>query len=167
MSNPPVPAPASPSAFRRTGALLTVTAVTAAGLALVPSAANAAVSADAPVVISEVYGGGGNSGAAVNRDFIELANTGDETVDLSGFSVQYASATGATWQVVAQGKAPAAHKAMVQVAKAMAATGARAVTDAALRDAAKADLARRVGASGYVSPLPPEVAPPLGMSLGR
>ncbi|MGU3557171.1 M20 family metallopeptidase [Methylobacterium radiotolerans] len=72
-----------------------------------------------------------------------------------------------TWQVVAQGKTPAAHKAMVQVAKAMAATGARAVTDAALRDAAKADLARRVGAAGYVSPLPPEVEPPLGMSLGR
>ena len=103
MSNPPVPAPASPSTFRRTGALLTVTAVTAAGLALVPSAANAAVSADAPVVISEVYGGGGNSGAAFNRDFIELANTGDETVDLSGFSVQYASATGATWQVTKLG----------------------------------------------------------------
>ncbi|MEU2204024.1 ExeM/NucH family extracellular endonuclease [Microbacterium oleivorans] len=103
MSNPPVPAHASPSAFRRTGALLTVTAVTAAGLALVPSAANAAVSADAPVVISEVYGGGGNSGAVFNRDFIELANTGDETVDLSGFSVQYASATGATWQVTKLG----------------------------------------------------------------
>jgi aminobenzoyl-glutamate utilization protein B len=71
-----------------------------------------------------------------------------------------------TWQVVAQGKSPAAHKAMVQVAKAMAATGARALTDEALRDAAKADLARRVGTAGYVSPLPPEVAPPLRMSLG-
>ena len=30
---------------------------------------------------------------------------------------------------------------------------------------AEADLARRVGAAGYVSPLPPEVGPPLRMSL--
>ena len=71
-----------------------------------------------------------------------------------------------TWQVVAQGKAPAAHKAMVQVAKAMAATGAAVLTDPALLAAAKADLAARTGARGYVSPLPPEVRPPLRMSVG-
>ena len=70
-----------------------------------------------------------------------------------------------TWQVVAQGKAPAAHKAMVQVAKAMAATGAAVLSDPALLAAAKADLAARVGARGYTSPLPPEVAPPLTMSV--
>ncbi len=68
-----------------------------------------------------------------------------------------------TWQVVAQGKSPAAHKAMIQVAKAMAATGAALVVDPALREAAKADLAARVGA-GYVSPIPAEVGPPLTMS---
>lgn len=71
-----------------------------------------------------------------------------------------------TWQVVAQGKQPAAHKAMVQVAKAMAATGAAVLTDPALMAAAKADLAARVGRQGYVSPLPPEVQPPLTMSRG-
>ena len=71
-----------------------------------------------------------------------------------------------TWQVVAQGKTPAAHKAMVQVAKAMAATGVAALTDPALIAAAKADLAERIGPQGYVSPLPPEVKPPLTMSLG-
>ena len=70
-----------------------------------------------------------------------------------------------TWQVVAQGKAPAAHKAMVQVAKAMAATGAAVLSDPALRAAAKADLAARVGTGGYRSPLPPEVEPPLAMSV--
>ncbi|MGY2050337.1 M20 family metallopeptidase [Methylobacterium sp. JK268] len=70
-----------------------------------------------------------------------------------------------TWQVVAQGKSPAAHKAMVQVAKAMAATGAALVMNPGLIDAAKADLADRTG-EGYVSPLPPEVAPPLDMSRG-
>ena len=71
-----------------------------------------------------------------------------------------------TWQVVAQGKQPAAHKAMVQVAKAMAATGAAVLADPALMAAAKADLAERVGSGGYVSPLPPEVEPPLNMSRG-
>ena len=71
-----------------------------------------------------------------------------------------------TWQVVAQGKTPAAHKAMVQVAKAMAALGARLATDASLREAAKADLKARTGPEGYDSPLPAEVQPPLTMSVG-
>ena len=70
-----------------------------------------------------------------------------------------------TWQVVAQGKTPAAHKAMVQVAKAMAATGAAVLADPDLLAAAKADLAARVGPEGYRSPLPPEVEPPLTMSV--
>lgn len=70
-----------------------------------------------------------------------------------------------TWQVVAQGKSPAAHKAMVQVAKAMAATGAAVLTDPALMAAAKADFKARIGAEGYTSPLPAEVKPPLDMSV--
>jgi predicted extracellular nuclease len=55
-------------------------------------------SAQAQVVISQVYGGGGNSGATLKSDFIELHNTGTATVDLSGYSVYYASASGTTWQ---------------------------------------------------------------------
>ena len=70
-----------------------------------------------------------------------------------------------TWQVVAQGQSPAAHKAMVQVAKAMAATGAALVQDPDLLAEAKADLAARIGARGYSSPLPAEVQPPLTMSV--
>lgn len=46
------------------------------------------------VVISEVYGGGGNSGATYKNDFIELYNPTLSAVDLTGWSVQYASATG-------------------------------------------------------------------------
>ncbi|MFF2632028.1 ExeM/NucH family extracellular endonuclease [Microbacterium sp. NPDC058021] len=84
---------------RRSIAAVAAFATTAAGLALVPTAATAAVSVDAPVVISEVYGGGGNAGGAFNRDFIELANVSDAAVDLSGYSVQYASATGGNWQL--------------------------------------------------------------------
>ncbi|MGY4303189.1 aminobenzoyl-glutamate utilization protein B [Bradyrhizobium sp. USDA 4369] len=45
-----------------------------------------------------------------------------------------------TWQVVAQGKSPAAHKAMVQAAKAMAGLGIKALNEPALIAAAKADL---------------------------
>lgn len=69
-----------------------------------------------------------------------------------------------TWQIVAQGKQPAAHKAMVQVSKAMAALGALALQDPALVAAAKGDLARRTAKTPYRSPLPPEVNPPLDMS---
>ncbi|MCR2792838.1 ExeM/NucH family extracellular endonuclease [Microbacterium sp. zg.Y625] len=97
MTQRPLPLPARP-ARRRPWAILTVAATVAAGVALTP-AAHAAVSADAPVVIAEVYGGGGNSGGAYQRDFIELANVSDADVDLSAYSVQYASATGGNWQV--------------------------------------------------------------------
>ncbi len=50
------------------------------------------------VVISQIYGGGGNNGATYTNDFIELFNAGTAPVSLSGWSVQYGSATGSTWQ---------------------------------------------------------------------
>ena len=49
------------------------------------------------VVISQVYGGGGNAGATYKNDFIELYNRTAGSIDLIGWSVQYGSATGATW----------------------------------------------------------------------
>ncbi|MGJ4909614.1 M20 family metallopeptidase [Bradyrhizobium sp. HKCCYLS2033] len=70
-----------------------------------------------------------------------------------------------TWQVVAQGKTPAAHKAMVQAAKAMAGLGIKAFNEPALIAAAKADLKKRTQRTPYVSPLPAEVEPPLTMSV--
>jgi aminobenzoyl-glutamate utilization protein B len=70
-----------------------------------------------------------------------------------------------TWQVVAQGKSAAAHKAMVQVAKAMAGIGVKALTEPALIEAAKADLKKRTARTPYQCPLPADVAPPLHMSL--
>ena len=51
-------------------------------------------------MISEVYGGGGNAGATLKRDFIELYNKSAAPVDLAGWSVQYASVTRhELWQV--------------------------------------------------------------------
>ena len=49
------------------------------------------------VTISQVYGGGGNSGATYTHDFIELFNLGETAIDVSTWSVQYASAAGTTW----------------------------------------------------------------------
>ncbi|MCU1503592.1 MAG: Endonuclease/exonuclease/phosphatase, partial [Ilumatobacteraceae bacterium] len=57
-----------------------------------------AIDTTSNVVISEVYGGGGNSGAVFTNDFIELYNTSGAPVSLDGWSVQYASATGTSWQ---------------------------------------------------------------------
>lgn len=56
-----------------------------------------ATSAQADVVVSQVYGGGGNSGATLRNDFIELFNNGSDPVDLNGWTVQYASAAGTSW----------------------------------------------------------------------
>ena len=54
---------------------------------------------NAQVVISQVYGGGGNTGAQYTHDFVELFNRGTASVDVSGWSVQYASTAGTTWAV--------------------------------------------------------------------
>ncbi|HEX5702834.1 MAG TPA: Calx-beta domain-containing protein [Pyrinomonadaceae bacterium] len=53
----------------------------------------------ANLVISQVYGGGNNSGATFKNDYIEIFNRGTTTVDLAGWSVQQASATGTSWSV--------------------------------------------------------------------
>ncbi len=46
------------------------------------------------LVISQVYGGGGNSGASYTHDFVELYNGSSSAISLNGLSIQYASATG-------------------------------------------------------------------------
>ncbi|MBS1826954.1 MAG: lamin tail domain-containing protein [Acidobacteria bacterium] len=51
------------------------------------------------VVISQIYGGGGNAGARYRNDFVEIFNRGETPVEIGNWSVQYASATGSTWQV--------------------------------------------------------------------
>ena len=51
------------------------------------------------LVISQVYGGGGNSGSTYKNDFIEIFNPTGSNISVTGWSVQYASATGTTWQV--------------------------------------------------------------------
>ncbi|MFC6285751.1 ExeM/NucH family extracellular endonuclease [Nocardioides sp. GCM10027113] len=85
-------------------------------VATVP-AAHAADPAGQGVVISEVFGGGGNSGATLKQDFIELYNPTGTAVSVDGWSVQYRSATGTTAQVTAlSGSVPARGHYLVQQA---------------------------------------------------
>lgn len=58
-------------------------------------------SAQTRLVISQMYGGGGNSGAPFTNDFLELYNPTASAISLNGLSVQYAAATSASWNSVA------------------------------------------------------------------
>src|SRR5580765_5251603 len=49
------------------------------------------------VSVSQVFAGGGNAGATYANDFVELFNRGGSAVDLTGWTVQYASATSTSW----------------------------------------------------------------------
>jgi hypothetical protein len=54
------------------------------------------------MVISQVYGGGGNTGSLFRNDFIELHNIGATPVNLAGSAVQFVSAGGTgAWAVQA------------------------------------------------------------------
>ncbi|MEX0835437.1 MAG: ExeM/NucH family extracellular endonuclease, partial [Nitriliruptor sp.] len=86
---------------RRTPGLAVLVALVAA---LLPALALPAAAQDpggGSVVISQVYGGGGNSGAFYRNDFVELFNQGDAAQDLTGWSVQYASQAGTGWNPTA------------------------------------------------------------------
>ena len=71
--------------------------LTAAALLTAPFAHGATSS----VVVSQIYGGGGNAGATYTNDFVELFNRGATALDLSGWTIQYASAASTSWQSTA------------------------------------------------------------------
>ncbi|GII56548.1 endonuclease [Planotetraspora thailandica] len=97
-------------------------------MALQPGTANA-LSSD--VVISAVYGGGGNAQAVLKNDYIELANTTDHPIDVSAWSVQYASAAGAVFQMTnLTGSIPAHGRYLVQEAAGASGTLALPTPDA-------------------------------------
>lgn len=80
---------------RRLGALVITSTLIASGAAVVSAVPAGAASTS--VVITEVYGGGGNSGAPYTNDFVELTNNSSAPVDLTGWTIQYASAAGTSW----------------------------------------------------------------------
>ncbi|MFG2954978.1 endonuclease/exonuclease/phosphatase family protein [Streptomyces sp. NPDC048291] len=81
--------------------LISVSVASAFAMTALP-AAYATPSATA--VLAEVYGGGGNSGATLTRDFVELGNAGSAAYSLAGYSVQYlpgSPSASSQWQVTA------------------------------------------------------------------
>lgn len=66
-----------------------------------------------------------------------------------------------SWQLTAQGKSPAAHKGMICAAKIMAATGRDLFARPDILAEAKAEHGAKLAREPYVSPLPPEVMPPV------
>lgn len=83
--------------------------------------ASSAQSASSGLVVSQVYAGGGNAGASYTNDFVELFNPGTAAVDLTGWTIQYASAASTAWQATAlSGSIPAGRYYLVQLASAAA-----------------------------------------------
>jgi hypothetical protein len=66
-------------------------------LACVLPAAHA--SSSSGLVISQLYAGGGNAGASYQNDYVVVFNRGSSSVDLSSWTLQYASASSTSWQV--------------------------------------------------------------------
>ncbi len=82
----------SPRGLALRAALLGLAAAPlAGGLAATPATANPAGTG---LVISEVYGAGGNTGAAYTADFVELYNPTAAAIDLAGMAIHYRSASG-------------------------------------------------------------------------
>lgn len=80
--------------------------------------ASSVLSTTRHLLISQIYGGGGNAGATYTHDFIELYNPGPTIIDVDGWSVQYASATGKTWLVTPlSGTIPAGESYLIQQAE--------------------------------------------------
>lgn len=106
--------PARPP-FRRSTVLVGL-AVAATSLVATPLAATANP-AGTGLVISEVYGGGGNAGATWTNDFIELYNPTDAAISLAGHTVEYFSAAGGSGGATAlTGSVPAKGHFLVQEA---------------------------------------------------
>ncbi|MGA3129887.1 MAG: choice-of-anchor D domain-containing protein [Terracidiphilus sp.] len=63
--------------------------------------ASLSASAQTGLVISQMYGGGGNSGAPYTYDYLELYNPTASPISLNGVSYQYASSAGSSWASVA------------------------------------------------------------------
>jgi hypothetical protein len=83
---------------------VTTAAAAAAGGTLLTAYTSDFVTATSPactpqVVMSQIYGGGGDPGATYQFDYVELHNRGWSYASLDGWSIQYAPAGGTTWQV--------------------------------------------------------------------
>ena len=97
------------------------------------------------------FGGGGSTDVG---DVSWVVPTGKMDINC------YAAGTALhSWQAVAQGKAPAAHKGMLTAAKIMACTGAELLEKPELLERIKEDWLEKLDGETYPEPLPKDVKP--------
>jgi 5'-nucleotidase len=103
-------------------ALASVAVVVSGGALLAPAHADVAGTG---LVISEVYGGGGNSGATYDADYVELYNPTDAAISVAGDYIHYRSANGGSGGSPAQltGSVPAQGHYLIQMGTASATVG--------------------------------------------
>lgn len=103
---------------------------------------------------------GSSDGTSVGSTDVGTVSWVVPTVQMRGAT--YAIGTpGHSWQLVAQGKLPAAHKGMTHAAKIMASTALRLIREPALIETARADMRERLAGTPFVNPIPDDVEPPL------
>ena len=99
----------------------------AAALAIAPLAR----AAPSDLVVSQLFAGGGNAGAPYAHDFVELFNRGTTPIDLTNWSLQYASASATSWQATAlSGSMSPGRYVLVQLASAAAVGASLPTADA-------------------------------------
>ena len=76
---------------RSVGNLFAIALIFALIVSFLPAQVQPVGAVSTSIVISQVYGGGGNAGATYKNDFIELYNLGSTAVNVAGWSVQYGS----------------------------------------------------------------------------
>lgn len=123
----------------RAGILAALSLAAAAVGPFVPTAPAGASTAGDALVISEIYGAGGNSGAAYNADFVELYNPTGAALPLTGLALHYRSASGGSGgaPVALSGSVPAHGHWLVQMSVA-GSTGAALPTPDAVASPAVA-----------------------------
>ncbi|MDY5785596.1 lamin tail domain-containing protein, partial [Corynebacterium sp.] len=98
-------------------------ALAAGTVTVAPQRATAAIDGST-VVISEVYGGGGNNGSVYSNDFVELYNPTDIDIEITGWTLKQKSSKGNVGtSVVLSGVVPAGSHFLIQGAAGSATTG--------------------------------------------
>jgi hypothetical protein len=86
-------------------------------IGVLAAASSASGSGTGSIVVGQVFAAGGNSGAPYTNDYVELFNRAATAVSISGWTLQYASATGTVWASTAlSGSVPAGGHYLVQLA---------------------------------------------------
>lgn len=114
-----------------------------------------AVASHSQVVISQVYGGGGNGGSTYTHDFVELYNRGTVAVTLTGHTLQYASSGGAfnpeNIQTLPEITIQPGHYFLIQQAKGTGGTTALPTPDLVPTEADNVVVLSIAGANGKIA----------------